>query len=197
MNFTNMTKRFIVGLLFFPCLTFAAPDFASTNGMTTSCASAPTEAGALKSNTERQVFAVCHDIALLQQIIQWAKQAQQQFEEEEPSTETIRKALREEFTYVRDRLKAVRTVLAGLKLKPDEGLMLKPGSWQVDLDGNGNTETWGSVMNAIPPTSNHSGGVNIAFADGSVRFVKDTINVQTWWAIGSRDGNEIISADAY
>ena len=32
------------------------------------------------------------------------------------------------------------------------------------------------------------GGVNVAFCDGSVRFIKDTIGVQTWWAVGSRNG---------
>ncbi len=35
------------------------------------------------------------------------------------------------------------------------------------------------------------------FGDGSVRFVKDTINVRTWWALGSRNGGEVISSDSY
>jgi hypothetical protein len=34
-------------------------------------------------------------------------------------------------------------------------------------------------------------------ADGSVRFVKDTVNVQTWWALGSRNLGEVIDANAY
>jgi prepilin-type processing-associated H-X9-DG protein len=49
----------------------------------------------------------------------------------------------------------------------------------------------------VPPTSNHPGGVNMTMADGSVRFMKDTVSIQTWWAIGTRSGNEVISADAY
>ncbi|WZO98645.1 DUF1559 domain-containing protein [Isosphaeraceae bacterium EP7] len=60
---------------------------------------------------------------------------------------------------------------------------------------------WGTygqdVFGSAPPTSNHAGGVNIALADGSVRFVKDTVNQQTWWALGTRAGGEVISADAY
>ena len=54
----------------------------------------------------------------------------------------------------------------------------------------------GGSYDAITATSNHSGGVNVALCDGSVRFVKDTINIQTWWAIGTKDGGEIVSADA-
>ena len=50
---------------------------------------------------------------------------------------------------------------------------------------------------AITATSNHPGGVNVCFADGSVRFIKDSVNVQTWWALGSRNQNEVVSSDSY
>ncbi|WP_406700969.1 DUF1559 domain-containing protein [Singulisphaera sp. Ch08] len=52
-------------------------------------------------------------------------------------------------------------------------------------------------MGSAPPSSNHSGGVNMSMADGSVRFLKDTVNLQTFWAIGTRNYGEVISADAY
>jgi len=55
----------------------------------------------------------------------------------------------------------------------------------------------GGWYDAITPTSNHAGGVNVGFCDGSVRFIKDTVSPQTWWALGSRDGGEVISADQY
>ena len=48
----------------------------------------------------------------------------------------------------------------------------------------------------ITASSNHSGGVNVGFLDGSVRFVKDSINQITWWAIATKDGGEVISSDA-
>ena len=48
----------------------------------------------------------------------------------------------------------------------------------------------------LAPTSMHPGGVNVAFGDGSVRFIKTTINLSTWWAIGTRNGGEIVSGDA-
>jgi hypothetical protein len=34
-------------------------------------------------------------------------------------------------------------------------------------------------------------------ADGSVKFIKDSINMQTWWSLGTRNGGEVISSDAY
>ena len=43
----------------------------------------------------------------------------------------------------------------------------------------------------------HPGGVNMLLCDGSVRFVKDTVNVVTWRAIGSRNFGEIVSQDSY
>jgi prepilin-type N-terminal cleavage/methylation domain-containing protein/prepilin-type processing-associated H-X9-DG protein len=45
--------------------------------------------------------------------------------------------------------------------------------------------------------SNHSGGANIGFADGSVKFVKNTVNSTTWYGLGTRSGREIISSDSY
>jgi prepilin-type N-terminal cleavage/methylation domain-containing protein/prepilin-type processing-associated H-X9-DG protein len=45
--------------------------------------------------------------------------------------------------------------------------------------------------------SYHSGGVNALMGDGSVKFLKNSINLPTWWALGTRAGNEVLSADSY
>jgi prepilin-type N-terminal cleavage/methylation domain-containing protein/prepilin-type processing-associated H-X9-DG protein len=45
--------------------------------------------------------------------------------------------------------------------------------------------------------SRHPGGVNLCLADGSVRFIKSTVNVQTWRALGTRNLGEVVSADGY
>jgi len=50
---------------------------------------------------------------------------------------------------------------------------------------------------AMNPSSNHPGGVNLAMMDGSVRFIKNTVSLPTWWALGTRNKGEIISSDAY
>jgi prepilin-type N-terminal cleavage/methylation domain-containing protein/prepilin-type processing-associated H-X9-DG protein len=49
----------------------------------------------------------------------------------------------------------------------------------------------------VKASSYHSGGVNTLMADGSVRFVKDSINQATWWALGTRSNGEVVSADSY
>ena len=49
----------------------------------------------------------------------------------------------------------------------------------------------------VPPSSNHPGGVNVLMGDASGRFVKTTVDVQTWRNLGTRNGGEVISADAY
>ncbi len=46
-------------------------------------------------------------------------------------------------------------------------------------------------------SSHHTGGLNMLFADGSVRFIKDSISAATWWAINTRDGKEVVSSDQY
>ena len=49
----------------------------------------------------------------------------------------------------------------------------------------------------MPASSRHPGGVNLLLGDGSVKFIKNSIDVKTWRALGTISGNEVISADAY
>ena len=41
--------------------------------------------------------------------------------------------------------------------------------------------------------SRHSGGVNIGLGDGSIRFIRDTLDAPTWLALGSASGGEVIA----
>lgn len=45
--------------------------------------------------------------------------------------------------------------------------------------------------------SRHSGGVNVLMADGSVRFVRDTISHPVWLGIHSIAGGEVIGGDQF
>jgi prepilin-type N-terminal cleavage/methylation domain-containing protein/prepilin-type processing-associated H-X9-DG protein len=45
--------------------------------------------------------------------------------------------------------------------------------------------------------SYHTGGVNVAFGDGSIRFVRDDVAPATWIALGTKSGGEVIGANDY
>ena len=47
------------------------------------------------------------------------------------------------------------------------------------------------------PRSWHPGGVHALFADGSTKFIKDSINQATWWGIGTSRGGEVVSQVDY
>jgi prepilin-type N-terminal cleavage/methylation domain-containing protein len=49
----------------------------------------------------------------------------------------------------------------------------------------------------VPPSSNHPGGVNVLMGDSSGRFIKSSIDLQTWRNLGTRNGGEVVSADAF
>jgi prepilin-type N-terminal cleavage/methylation domain-containing protein/prepilin-type processing-associated H-X9-DG protein len=52
-------------------------------------------------------------------------------------------------------------------------------------------------VNIMNSQSNHPGGANFLFADGSVKFIKSTINQATYMSLGTRAGGEVVSADAF
>jgi len=83
----------------------------------------------------------------------------------------------------------------------------KRGNW-ADGDANAGTYAHWYPPNPQHPSCNrhsvgwseassgHPGGVNVLLGDGSVRFIKDSIALETWRALGTRRGGEVISADA-
>ena len=73
-----------------------------------------------------------------------------------------------------------------------------PRSGPVDVDIlSANENDGGPTFAAFTSRSYHPGGVNAVFADGSVRFLKTTIDGATWRGLGTLAGGEVLSADAY
>ncbi len=62
--------------------------------------------------------------------------------------------------------------------------------WVDENDG-------GPTYMSLSPSSKHPGGVNMLFADGSVHFVKNTVNAMTFRALGTVGGGEVVSSDQY
>ena len=65
--------------------------------------------------------------------------------------------------------------------------------WYSDIGGR----PWAGVASVVAASSRHPGGANTAFADGSVKFIKSSVNPGSWAALGTRNGGEVVSADAY
>jgi prepilin-type N-terminal cleavage/methylation domain-containing protein/prepilin-type processing-associated H-X9-DG protein len=51
---------------------------------------------------------------------------------------------------------------------------------------------WDSCLGIIPSRSQHPGGVNACLADGSVRFVRDTIELLTWQRLGNIGDGQVL-----
>jgi len=66
------------------------------------------------------------------------------------------------------------------------------GGCRLDCAGCG--FEFGQYENA---TSNHPGGVNVAFCDGSARFISSGISYKIWWALGTKNGVEAFDKTAY
>jgi prepilin-type N-terminal cleavage/methylation domain-containing protein/prepilin-type processing-associated H-X9-DG protein len=73
---------------------------------------------------------------------------------------------------------------------------------------------WTGVNKVYPPTSSdqdyagadqtmvaasslHPGGVNTLFMDGSVHFIKNSVNFASWYALATPAGGEVVSSDSY
>ena len=59
----------------------------------------------------------------------------------------------------------------------------------INQDGRG-------TITMVAASSNHPGGVNVLFMDGSVRFVKSSVNYLTWYAIATANKGEAVSSDS-
>ena len=56
---------------------------------------------------------------------------------------------------------------------------------------------WNNLSLNVTSRSRHPGGVNALFCDGHVQFIKNSVNVITWQAIGTRNGGEAVSGDSF
>lgn len=60
----------------------------------------------------------------------------------------------------------------------------------INQDGRG-------TITMAAASSNHPGGVNVLFMDGSVRFVKNSVNYRAWYAIATPNAGDLVSSTSY
>jgi prepilin-type processing-associated H-X9-DG protein len=71
-----------------------------------------------------------------------------------------------------------------------------PPNWNKKVTSGNQQYNCGDTAIAhfhVAASSYHSGGVNVGMADGSVRFVRDSITFASWQAMGTMNGGEVIS----
>jgi prepilin-type N-terminal cleavage/methylation domain-containing protein/prepilin-type processing-associated H-X9-DG protein len=66
-----------------------------------------------------------------------------------------------------------------------------PGHQLPCVTGAGDTSSFSGAR------SRHAGGINALFGDGSVRFLKNSVNAATWIAINTISNGEVVSSDSY
>jgi prepilin-type processing-associated H-X9-DG protein len=56
---------------------------------------------------------------------------------------------------------------------------------------------WDRLSHNVTARSRHPGGVNALVCDGSVRFIKDTVNLSVWRGLATVAGGEVLGSEAY
>ncbi len=86
-------------------------------------------------------------------------------------------------------------------------------AWSTNLRLGSNFRTTRNPLNTLPALgftaggnpcgmnsafgSRHPGGGNFLFVDGSVHYIKNSINQAIYWALSTRNEGEVLSSDAY
>ncbi len=81
---------------------------------------------------------------------------------------------------------------------PNTVVPYESGGKLYDLDFNSSREghsLTGITYASVTSRSYHSGGVEVGLCDGSVRFMSQSVNLQTWRALGSRAGGEVVQLE--
>jgi prepilin-type N-terminal cleavage/methylation domain-containing protein/prepilin-type processing-associated H-X9-DG protein len=71
-----------------------------------------------------------------------------------------------------------------------------PPNWKIQPAGGagagGAGWAWDSWTGIVPARSRHIGGVNVCMADGSVRFIRDSIDLHTWQCLGNAKDGQVL-----
>jgi len=81
-------------------------------------------------------------------------------------------------------------------LPPNTKSPAGPSALDSDMSSE-DEDDGGPTYASVTSRSYHTGGVNALLADGSVHWIKNTIQFQTWRALGTVAGCEVVSGDAY
>jgi prepilin-type N-terminal cleavage/methylation domain-containing protein/prepilin-type processing-associated H-X9-DG protein len=78
---------------------------------------------------------------------------------------------------------------------PNSGTDVSPYCNQATYPANPPCTNSGSEFSQKAARSRHAGGVNVLMGDGSVRFVRNSVSLATWRALGTMNGGEVLGND--
>jgi hypothetical protein len=126
-------------------------DLASTGGFKRTCgALLPLKPARLANDDQRVAWAVCRDVDLTRQLATWFDQGMRQMEQKRPSNEQIEGEIHRQIDRTLAHLRATRNVLERVQLGERKSITLAPATWQLDLNGDGQTKPWERYFFAIP-----------------------------------------------
>jgi hypothetical protein len=145
-----------------PDLTTTAGFYATCNAMGSVPLFTPNNMASL-TKTQLQAWVVCKDVALVQQSIGWINKALVDNREAANNTAAgavnwsnpreANNALQAQLTYMQRELASGRAVLKYLSEQPLnalDALHVRPQTWRLDLDGNGEVSPWENLFFALP-----------------------------------------------
>lgn len=68
----------------------------------------------------------------------------------------------------------------------------KSVKWPINIGLHSTSSVYSAFNNVGPFGSHHPGGANFAIADGSVRFLPETIDMDNYLGLASRNGQEVV-----
>lgn len=78
-------------------------------------------------------------------------------------------------------------------LRGGDGGFFSPGARNItNAINSGKIANRIAQYNDVPMGSEHTGGANFSLGDGSVRFIRDSIDIVTYRALASRNGGEVL-----
>jgi len=127
----------------------APPDFLSQEAMAATCAATPRPVAGMTVQ-EQQAFVICNDIAIVKEVSTFIASASKRYQQAHLTDREVSFALRAELGNLRDKLRLGRQMLERIQLSQGQGLLLKPGSWVMDLNSDGMVSDWERDLFAIP-----------------------------------------------
>ncbi|GAA0743601.1 hypothetical protein LRH25_06455 [Ideonella azotifigens] len=107
-------------------------------------------ADSLPNDDARLAWVICRDVDQVRDLITWGTQGMAMLDKAHPSKEQVVAEVTRKVDELREQLRRSRLQLQRVQLGKRTSLLIAPGQWQLDLNGNGQQEAWETWFFALP-----------------------------------------------